>query len=286
MDWIIGIQKAIDYIEINITEKLNYENIAAQAFVSSYHFQRVFSIMCGFTLGEYIRNRRLTLAGNEIVTSDMKIIDIALKYGYESPDSFSKAFFRFHGVVPSVVRKSGGQLKSFSRLSLKNSLEGGSSMKYRIEAKPAFSLVGYKTRFTGDVSERLEQERDFWVNTRSEQEELRLMRDAEENIWYDINTNFCDSGYDHYIAVPSQERLTQQFERIELSAATYVICETEKVKYPTRLHTDLRKQLVAEWLPTSGYQLSDLPEVVVTHWHKKPNDHERYIELWLPIEKL
>lgn len=92
MDWIIGMQKAIDYIENNLTEMIDYEMVAVQSCSSSYHFQRVFSILCGFTVGEYIRNRRLSLAGRELATSDAKVIDIALKYGYESPDSFAKAF--------------------------------------------------------------------------------------------------------------------------------------------------------------------------------------------------
>ena len=101
MDWAIGMQKAIDYIEDNLTETIDYDTVAAQSFSSSYHFQRVFSILCGFTVGEYIRNRRLSLAGTELATSDAKVIDIALKYGYESPDSFAKAFQKFHGILPS-----------------------------------------------------------------------------------------------------------------------------------------------------------------------------------------
>ena len=92
MDWIQGIQQAIDYIEEHITEKINYEEAAKRAYSSSFHFQRVFGIMCGFTVGEYIRRRRLTLAGNELLTKDIKVIDVALKYGYDSPISFARAF--------------------------------------------------------------------------------------------------------------------------------------------------------------------------------------------------
>ena len=149
MDWIIGLQKAIDYIEDNLTETIDYETVAAQSFSSSYHFQRVFSILCGFTIGEYIRNRRLSLAGAELAVSDAKVIDIALKYGYESPDSFAKAFQKFHGILPSQARNNGGKLKSFSRLVLKISLEGGTIMTYRIERKPQMILIGYKRRFDG-----------------------------------------------------------------------------------------------------------------------------------------
>lgn len=96
MDWIKGMQKAIDYIEEHLTETIDYEVVAAQSFSSSYHFQRVFSILCGFTMGEYIRNRRLSLAGQELASSDAKVIDVAFKYGYESPDGFAKAFQKFH----------------------------------------------------------------------------------------------------------------------------------------------------------------------------------------------
>lgn len=107
MDWIIGLQKAIDYIEDNLTETIDYEMVAAQSFSSSYHFQRVFRILCGFTIGEYIHNRRLSLAGTELATSDAKVIDVALKYGYGSPDSFAKAFQKFHGILPSQARNNG-----------------------------------------------------------------------------------------------------------------------------------------------------------------------------------
>lgn len=114
MDWIVGMQKAIDYIENHLTEKIDYDKVAAQSFSSSYHFQRVFSILCGFTIGEYIRNRRLSIAGSELATTDSKVIDVALKYGYESQDSFAKAFKQFHGVLPSQVKNNGSILKSFA----------------------------------------------------------------------------------------------------------------------------------------------------------------------------
>ncbi len=103
MNWIDGIQKAIDYIEEHLTENLSYEEIAKQSFSSSFHFQKVFSILCGYTLGEYIRNRRLTLAAEELSLGKGKVIDIALKYGYENPDSFTRAFVKFHGITPSDI---------------------------------------------------------------------------------------------------------------------------------------------------------------------------------------
>lgn len=146
MDWITGIQRALDYVEEHITGPIDYEEAARRACSSSFHFQRVFSVLCGFTLGEYIRLRRLTLAGSELAGSDEKVIDVALKYGYDTPESFSRAFTRFHGITPSQARSSGAVLKSFSRLSVKLILSGGNIMDYRIETKEAFKLVMRKKR--------------------------------------------------------------------------------------------------------------------------------------------
>ena len=132
MNWITGIQRALDYVEAHLMESVDYEEAAKQAYSSSFHFQRVFSILCGFTLGDYIRMRRLTLAGSELASSDIRVIDAALKYGYDTPESFSRAFTRFHGVPPSQA-KHGAALKAFSPLSVKLTLDGGSTMDYRID---------------------------------------------------------------------------------------------------------------------------------------------------------
>lgn len=134
MDWIQGIQRAIDYVEANITEEIDFEEAARRAYSSPFHFQRVFSILCGLSLGDYIRMRRLSLAGEELSKGNAKIIDIALKYGYDTPESFSRAFTRFHGIAPSEAKHS-GNVKIFTPLSVKLTLSGGSKMDYRIEKR-------------------------------------------------------------------------------------------------------------------------------------------------------
>lgn len=145
MDWIKGIQRALDYTEAHLTEEIDYDAVAKEACSSSFHFQRVFSIMCGFTLGDYIRMRRLSLAADELVHSDEKVIDIVLKYGYESPESFTRAFSRFHGITPTEARN-GGTVKSFSRLSVKLILTGGTEMDYRIEKPGAIRVICKRAR--------------------------------------------------------------------------------------------------------------------------------------------
>ncbi len=124
MGWMDAIGSAIQYIEVHITDELTVDMIAKHVNISPFYFQKGFSMLCGFTISEYIRNRRLALAGNDIAASDEKIIDIALKYGYDSPDSFTKAFTRFHGATPASVRKDKVMLKSFAPLKIKFSLEG------------------------------------------------------------------------------------------------------------------------------------------------------------------
>ncbi len=298
MDWIIGMQKAIDYIEDNLTEPIDYEVVAAQSYSSSYHFQRVFSILCGFTVGDYIRNRRLTLAGAELAVSDVKVIDVALKYGYESPDSFAKAFQKFHGVLPSQARNNGSNLKSFSRLVLKFSLEGGSMMNYRIEEKDEMILTGYKRHFVGVPGERENQEEEMYVKTRALQYILQaLAGNPEKN--FDIITNIDDEGYDFYIAYQLSEyyrnnlnkdgvlgeEFARYFENVRIPKCTYAVFETERCAFPTEIYLDLRKKIASEWLPNSGYQLADAPELVVTHWFRGDRKNQRYRELWIPIEK-
>lgn len=145
MNWIQGIQRAIDYVEANITEEIDFEEVAKQAYSSSFNFQRVFGILCGFSLGDYIRMRRLSLAGEELSKGNAKIIDIAMKYGYDTPESFSRAFARFHGIAPSEAKHS-GNVKIFTPLSVKLTLTGGSKMDYRIEKRDAFQVVCKRKR--------------------------------------------------------------------------------------------------------------------------------------------
>lgn len=302
MDWIQRLQNAIDYIEENITEKINYEHVAKCAYSSTFHFQRVFSISFGFTLGEYIRRRKLTLAGNDLLNHKMKISDVAFKYGYETAESFSRAFLKFHGIMPSQVKQS-CRLKSFSRLLVKPHLMGGTEMKYKVEEKPEMILVGYKKRFTGVPygEERAEQERAFLTTTRAKQW-LLIGASCDYSTDYMIIKNIDDDGYDFYVAYELDDWTRSElfnplvtcvdfmnkmgFETIVIHKQTYVIFETEKQKRPIADYIAMRKNIVTEWLPNSSYVFKNAPEVAIMHW--RPNGEwakERFIEICLPIEK-
>ena len=292
----------VDYIENHLTEEIDQEKIARIAGCSYFDVGRIFSLIAGVGISDYIRKRRMTLAGFELKYKDAKVIDVALKYGYESPDSFAKAFHKFHGILPSQARSNGSQLKSFSRLVLKFSLEGGNIMKYRVETKPMLTLLGYKRHFNGTPydEKRHEQEKNFFISTRAYQWMLKGMSNDKLSE-YCVLKNIKDDGYDFYIAAAAdryeRENLYNPdvtgidfmdrfgFEEIVLPERTYAVFETEKQRMPIPAYFDLRRQIAAEWISNTEYQMVDAPELAVYHWGIVGGYTERTIEIWIPIEK-
>ena len=290
MDWITGLQKAMDYIEDNLTEDLDYDNIAGVAFVSGFHFQRAFSLMCGYTLGEYIRSRRLSLAGNELSSGGCRVIDVALKYGYESPDSFAKAFTRFHGITPSAARAPGAPLKSFSRLTIKVSLEGGSIMNYRIEKRQAFSVIGKSERFTLSDDYVRDDIPAFWD---------RCHKDGTVEKLYGISRTTADSGVVFGMCLDEDPAGSKQFPyciaaRYEDGAVPdgYLVAEVPESTWAVfrsvgampRAIQDLWKRVYTEFFPTSDYRPAQ--DLNFEAYYEGDMDDESYVsEIWIPVEK-
>ena len=301
MDYITGIQKALDYIEEHLTEAIDFEAVAAVGCFSSYHFQRLFSLLSGYTLGEYIRMRRLTLAGQELCKGSSKVIDVALKYGYETPESFSKAFTKFHGVSPSEARRKGTALRSFSKLSIKVTLEGGSFMNYSIEEKKKLILTGFKERFTGSPygKERFDQEEKMFVTTRGKQWVLRGASDPYNPGEHCVITNVTDEGYDFYLCYDltqwEREHLYDHevtgvdfieslgFENITFPEGKYLVVRATKEgsKSVNTMYEELRQRIAVELGQSGDLHFKDGPELVVYHWLPKET---RNIEICLPIE--
>lgn len=285
MDWITGMQRAIDYIENHITEPLDYERIAIEGFSSSYHFQRLFSLVCGYTLGEYIRNRRLTLAGAELRSESARIVDVALKYGYESPDGFAKAFRQFHGVLPSQARSDGAMLKSFSRLHIEVIMKGGTTMNYRMEEKEAFTLIGHRLLCTGsptNAENAHTQTQKHWECAIQQRKCMKSLR-YEDSVWYDVYTDFSEEGFSHLIAVKGESNAESELETITISAHLYAVFETERGHSPDDEWAGLMRRIISEWLPTSRYTIAEHPQVNKLYFDKDPS--KRYMEVWLPVEE-
>ena len=263
MDWITGIQRAIDYTEEHLTEEIDYEAAAREAASSAFHFQRMFSMLVGYTLGDYIRMRRLSLSADELYGTDDKIIDIALKYGYDTPESFSRAFTRFHGITPSEARRGGknpqhtGNIKSFSRLSVKLILDGGNLMDYRIEKLDAFKVVCKKKQVnkpqgdtaTADISA-------FWaeVNTSGMMEKLCKYGDfgrLNGVLGICFSGEMVENGFPYAIGAEwNGKPLKDDFDIVDIPAHTYAVFRC-KGQMPDAFK-DTYKKICTEFFPQSS----------------------------------
>lgn len=276
MEWIKTLNKAIDYIEDNITENIRCEDVADHIYLSSFHFQRTFSLLTGISVGEYIRNRRLSIAGQELLTSNHKVIDIALKYGYETPESFSKAFSRFHGVTPNEAKKQGTILKSFNRLIVKIILEGGNSMDYRIEKKEAFQIVAKTKYFTADTSNM--DIPKFWSEYNSE----GLDKKVRDMMGICVHSKENKNGWKYGIGCEKKyvDVIPEGFEILEIPTHTWAIF-TCIGAMPDAIQ-NLWKRVYGEWLPASNYEM--IPNYDIEFYTDGDSSKDDYVsEIWIPI---
>ncbi len=257
MDWITGIQRAIDYTEAHLTDKIDYEAVAREAASSAFHFQRMFSMLCGYTLGDYIRMRRLSLAADELYRTNDKIIDIALKYGYDTPESFSRAFTRFHGITPSETRH-GGNTKSFSRISVKLTFDGGTLMDYRIEKRDAFKVICKKRQVnkpqgdtaTADIS-------GFWNEVNGSGVMEKLCKYASFDNLHGVlgicfSGEIADSGFPYGIGAEYNGKPVKDdgFDIVEIPAYTYAVFQC-KGQMPDAFK-ETYKKICTEFFPQSS----------------------------------
>ena len=288
MDWITGISKAIDYIEEHITEPTDYARAAKEACSSLFNFQRVFALLCGYTLGDYVRMRRLTLAGEELLSTDAKVIDVALKYGYDSPESFSRAFTRFHGVSPSAVRK-GAAIRSFSRICVKLILTGGSIMEYRIEKKQAAKIICRRREFTKPGDDYTNREiPEFWNECGRDGSIQKLCGYIKDSAQFKgllgvcFSTEMTDSGFPYGIGAEYDgESDPQDFEIVEIPAYTYAVF-TERGRMPDAFRETYRK-ICTEFFPQSGYEYGNGVEIEVYPSADVQNP-DYTCEIWIAVK--
>lgn len=284
MGWVESISEAIAYIEENLTEELSIEEIAKQGNFSPFYFQKGFAMLCGFTVGEYIKKRRLSLAGNDLIQSDQKIIEIALKYGYDSPDSFTKAFTRFHGVTPTSVRKEGAMIKSYAPLKIKFLLKGGYTMDYKIVEKDAFTVMGVSKVFkyesaTTDVPK-------FWGDF------FKAGKNKVVCGMYGVNMDQEMGGnqFEYMIAdnYNPMEDIPEGFTTKVIPKHTWAVfaCMGPSAK----AMPEINQKIFSEWLPNckdyeiaEGYNIEMYTDV--TNYPKGIEDEKYYSEIWIPVKK-
>ena len=283
MDSIKQMKEALDYIESHLTEEIEYPKIAQIALCSQYHFQRMFTFLVGIPLSEYIRRRRLTLAADDLQNTDDKIIDIALKYGYRSADSFSRAFQAIHNIQPSKVREKGVSLKAYPRISFTLSLKGVTEMKYRLETKEAFTVVGIKDRFShaGNLGADVGK---MWATLPEEtyKQIYALINTEPHGIVGAYGQMYKDDTTDYYIGAITTSECPENLTKLEVSKQLWVIFEIEGA-LPDAMK-EVWGRVFSEWLPTMGYEHAEAPEI---EWYSNGDmSSETYkSEIWIPIIK-
>lgn len=284
MGWLEGISDAISYIEEHITEDITIEEIAKKAYLSPFYFQKGFAILCGFTVGEYIRRRRLALAASDIVSTDERIIDIALKYGYDSPDSFTKAFTRFHGATPVAVRRDGAMVKSFAPLKIKFSLEGGYIMDYRIIEKDAFTVMGATRTFKNETA--AEEIPQFWTEHYKAGNGKYVC--GMYGVCIDVGVGSDEFEYliaDNYD--PSKE-IPEGFVTRTIPKHTWAVFPC-RGPMPKAIQ-EVNRRIYSEWLPNcrdyeiaAGFNIEMYTDV--NDYPKGNQDENYYTEVWIPVKK-
>lgn len=289
MDLLKNMNKALEYIEENLTQEINFKEVAKLAFCSEYHFKRMFSFLAGITLSEYIRRRRLTLAALELTNSTSRIIDVAIKYGYSSPDSFTRAFQNLHGLTPSEARSNGQLLKAYPRMTFQLSIKGGNEMNYRIEEKSGFKIVGISKRvpivFQGENPEINE----MWKMLNMEKiNKLLDLSNVEPKGIIQASINFSEGRMeekgelDHYIGVATTNECPEEFSNLDVPACTWAVFESVG-PFPSTLQ-ETWGRIYAEWFPSSSYQQTEGPEILSIK-DKDLTSPSIRSEIWIPVLK-
>ncbi|MDR1630853.1 MAG: AraC family transcriptional regulator [Oscillospiraceae bacterium] len=287
MDWLKRMNEALDYVEEHLADELDYAAIAQKACCSVYHFQRMFSYMAEVPLSEYIRLRRLSLAAVDLQNSGEKVIDIALKYGYESPTAFTRAFQNMHGLTPNAARQKGVVLKAYPPISFHISVKGASIMQYRIEEKSAFRVVGAKCSSTMENGVCYAQIPAFWAETVQSGKAAEIVRLMNGEPMGMLGISACDmvpheNKFDYYIAAASAIPAPVGMEEFTMPAATWAIFECTG-PMPAAIQ-ELQKRIVTEWLPGSGYEYGNAPDIEV-YYDEDVSKPDSKSEVWIPVMK-
>ena len=281
MEWIERLNETIDYIEEHLTDKVDYEELGQIACCSSYHFQRMFAYMAGMPLSEYIRKRKMSLAAVDLQSGDGKIIDIAGKYGYNSPTAFNRAFQMVHGIAPSMVKKEGVSVKSFPPIIFKITIKGGEEMNYRIETKEAFRIVGVSVPLYKDIEKNFTVIPPKWqeVSMNGTLQKIIEMMDTPPMGVLGVSTcNDDEESWRYYIAVSTSQSVAG-FEEYTVPPSTWAIFSGSGTNESIQ---ELERRIVTEWLPASGYEYGNAPDIEV---YLNPDPQNAQYEVWIPVRK-
>lgn len=280
MEWIERLNEAMGYIEEHLADEIDMDKLGKIACCSSYHFQRMFTYMAGVPLSEYIRRRKMSLAAVDLQGKDRKIIDVAAKYGYSSPTAFNRAFQSVHGIAPSAVKNEGVSVKSFPPIQFKITVKGVEEMNYRIETKDAFRITGVSVPLNKDIEKNFAVIPSKWQEIAMDGTLQKLigMMDTEPMGVLGVSTCNDTEPWRYYIAV-STTKTGEDLEEYMVPAATWAIFPGEGTNQSIQ---ELERRIVTEWLPTSGYEYGNAPDVEV---YLNPDPQNAKYEVWIPVVK-
>ncbi|MFQ9309170.1 MAG: effector binding domain-containing protein [Paraclostridium sordellii] len=282
MEWLDKLNEALQYIEGNLDGEIKYEKAANIACCTTYHFQRMFSYIAGTPLSEYIRNRRLTKAALDLQNGE-KVIDVAIRYGYESPTAFNRAFQKIHNVSPSVAQKEGTFLKAYPPISFKITIKGVEEMEYRIVKKEEMRIVGAKALLEKNVEENFNTVPMLWQEVAQSGKIMEIASlmgpDSKGVLGVSACMDYLDK-WEYYIAVETDKEASKGLEEYTIPACTWAVFPGEG-QMPTAIQ-DIEKRAITEWLPTSGYEYADAPDIEL-YLNQDPMNSK--FEVWIPIRK-
>lgn len=280
MEWMKRMNGAIQYIEEHLTEEIAYEQLARIACCSVYHFQRMFSYMANVPLSEYIRRRRMSLAAIDLQSGEEKVVDVALKYGYDSPTAFNRAFKSVHGITPSQAKADGAVLKAFPAIRFQLTITGDVEMNYRIETKEAFRIVGVSVPLHKEIEKNFAVIPSKWqeIAMNGTLQRLIEMMDTPPMGVLGVSTCNDEEVWRYFIAV-SSSKASGELEEYTVPAATWAIFAGQGTNQSIQ---ELEKRIVTEWLPTSGYEYGNAPDVEV---YLNPDPQNAQYEVWIPVVK-
>lgn len=282
MDWIERLNGAIGYIEEHLTDVVDYEELGKIACCSAYHFQRMFSYMADVPLSEYIRRRRMTMAAVDLQSGDEKVIDIALKYGYDSPTAFNRAFQSIHGIAPSQAKIDGTALKAYPPISFKITIKGDAEMNYRIEKKDVIRIIGISEPLEKEIEKNFQAVPKMWAKAAQDGTVPKLVSMMNQEPMGVLGVSACNEKEDwsYYIAVASDKPVSDGFTELLIPASTWAIFPGEgNMPYSIQ---ELEKKIVTDWLPTSGYEYANAPDMEV---YLSPDPMNPIYEVWIPVVK-
>lgn len=284
MGYLESLNDAIDYIEKNIENHIDVNEVSKLVNCSSFHFQRIFSLIAGVSFGEYVRRRRMSLAAIDLLNKNEKVICLAYKYDYESPTAFNRAFKSVHGIAPSQAKKQGSNLKSYPPISFSLSIKGDVVMNFKIVTKESFKIIGFKKHYSS-MEEGMKSIPNFWG-------ELSRSGAISANLYSLMNGDVkgllgvCsvqnEKGYDYYVAVSSTKKTPKGLSELVIPKSTWAIFECIG-PMPSAIQ-ELEKRIVTEWLPNSTYEYGDGADIEV-YFDGDVNDKNYKCEVWLPIKK-